>query len=290
MLVMLRSIPSDAGFLSFGAALPIGWQPTRPEVLSGEAGNPVIRSVVYRVLTSSSTSFAWLLHMLLVNIQITTAQSWHLLFRPSHVWCLQSLSPFHCKIYNFKALRYWPIAVCSHPNRVAGFVGAVIDPAWFMNEQVPQSNVINPSGNSIMVTWQLGNLYLLLGFLGIAILSTTNEIRVVRAYLVALWLGDIGHVGFSYYGLGWDMSMSPMKWNAVTWGNIAMTVSQRNEVPIVKLANPSHNNANMLLVVSLLHKNSLLYWALWHRSRQAFHFEKGHLTAMGVLPQTIALG
>ncbi|EKJ72071.1 hypothetical protein NXS19_005492 [Fusarium pseudograminearum] len=107
---------------------------------------------------------------------------------------------------------------------VAGFVGAVIDPAWFMNEQVPQSNVINPSGNSIMVTWQLGNLYLLLGFLGIAILSTTNEISVVRAYLIALWLGDIGHVGFSYYGLGWDMSMSLMKWNAVTWGNIAMTL------------------------------------------------------------------
>lgn len=110
-------------------------------------------------------------------------------------------------------------------NRVVGFFGAVIDPAWFINEQVPQSNEIGASQNNIMVTWQLGNLYLLLGLLGVAILSTTNEISVVRAYLIALWLGDIGHVGFSSYGLGWDMSMSPGKWNATTWGNIAMTVS-----------------------------------------------------------------
>ncbi|RGP77443.1 hypothetical protein FLONG3_4448 [Fusarium longipes] len=109
---------------------------------------------------------------------------------------------------------------------VAGFVGAVIDPAWFINEQVPQSNVMSPSGNGIMVTWQLGNLYLLLGFLGIAILSTTNEISVVRAYLIALWLGDIGHVGFSSYGLGWDMLMNPTKWNATTWGNIAVTLQR----------------------------------------------------------------
>jgi hypothetical protein len=79
------------------------------------------------------------------------------------------------------------------------------------------------------VTWQLGNLYLLLGFLGIAILSTTNETKVVRAYLIALWLGDVGHIGFSSYGLGWDMLMSLPKWNATTWGNIAMTVSHRNK-------------------------------------------------------------
>jgi hypothetical protein len=65
-----------------------------------------------------------------------------------------------------------------------------------------------------------------MAFMGVAILFTTSELKVVRAYLVALWLGDIGHLAFTSYGLGWDMSMSPLKWNATTWGNIGMTVSQ----------------------------------------------------------------
>ncbi|KAF5022152.1 hypothetical protein F66182_5802 [Fusarium sp. NRRL 66182] len=110
---------------------------------------------------------------------------------------------------------------------VAGFIGAVIDPAWFIGEQAPRKDGIGidnlASDHSIIVTWQLGNLYLLLAFIGIAILSTTTEIKVVRAYLIALLLGDVGHVGFSSYGLGWERITSPAKWNAMAWGNIAMT-------------------------------------------------------------------
>ncbi|KAH7236081.1 hypothetical protein BKA59DRAFT_300038 [Fusarium tricinctum] len=107
---------------------------------------------------------------------------------------------------------------------VVGFIGVVIDPAWFIGEQSPQDDGIGASYNSIIVTWQLGNLYLLMAIMGVAILSTTSELKVVRAYLVALWVGDIGHLAFTSYGLGWDMSMSPLKWNATTWGNIGMTL------------------------------------------------------------------
>lgn len=77
------------------------------------------------------------------------------------------------------------------------------------------------------MAWQLGNLYLLLAFIGIAVLSTTSENKVVRAYLVALWLGDVGHIGFSCYGLGWEKLLRPAEWNAMAWGNIAMTVSDK---------------------------------------------------------------
>ncbi|KAF4984419.1 hypothetical protein FZEAL_382 [Fusarium zealandicum] len=108
---------------------------------------------------------------------------------------------------------------------VAGFLGAVIDPAWFISQQIPQKDARVASDGSIVVAWQLGNLYLLMAFIGIAVLSTTSENRVVRAYLVALWLGDAGHVGFSCYGLGWQKSLDFLEWNAMTWGNIAMTVS-----------------------------------------------------------------
>ncbi|EXK99143.1 hypothetical protein FOQG_01771 [Fusarium oxysporum f. sp. raphani 54005] len=107
---------------------------------------------------------------------------------------------------------------------VAGFAGAVIDPAWFIGEQSPQKNDNDASPNSIIIAWQLGNLYLLLAFIGVAILSTTTENRVVRSYLFALWLADIGHVGFSSYGIGRDRLLNPPQWNAMTWGNVGMTL------------------------------------------------------------------
>ncbi|KAF5636340.1 uncharacterized protein FTJAE_6107 [Fusarium tjaetaba] len=107
---------------------------------------------------------------------------------------------------------------------VVGFAGAVIDPVWFIGEQSPQKNDGDASPNSIVIAWQLGNLYLLLALIGVAILSTTTETRVVRSYLVALWLADIGHVGFSSYGIGRDRLLSPLQWNAMTWGNVGMTL------------------------------------------------------------------
>ncbi|UNI24216.1 hypothetical protein JDV02_009982 [Purpureocillium takamizusanense] len=107
---------------------------------------------------------------------------------------------------------------------VAGFLGAVTDPAWFVAEQVPQKVPDPVTENSIVLAWQLGNLYLLLGLVGLAILTSTSEVRVVRRYLAALWVGDVGHIAFSCYGLGRDRMMNPAGWNAMAWGNIAMTL------------------------------------------------------------------
>lgn len=96
---------------------------------------------------------------------------------------------------------------------------------WFITEQIPQKVVQPVSESSILVAWQLGNLYLLMAFMGLGILNTTSEVKVVRSYLVALWLGDIGHVAFTCYGMGMDRLMSPSEFNALAWGNIAATVS-----------------------------------------------------------------
>ena len=124
-----------------------------------------------------------------------------------------------------------PEGCCSPKHSVAGFLGAISDPAWFVAEQVPSKEPVVVSENSVVVAWQLGNLYLLMAFMAIAIFSTTSEIKVVRSYLVALWLGDIGHVGFSCYGLGSERTMNPKGWNAMAWGNIAVTVSFNKPSP-----------------------------------------------------------
>jgi hypothetical protein len=76
-----------------------------------------------------------------------------------------------------------------------------------------------------LVAWQLGNTYLLLGILGVFILNTTTEIKVVRAYLFALWLGDIGHVGVTAYAMGTAGLLDIAGWPSVAWGNIGITLA-----------------------------------------------------------------
>ncbi|VUC33165.1 unnamed protein product [Clonostachys rosea] len=107
---------------------------------------------------------------------------------------------------------------------VGGFLGAVADPSWFMAQQIPQTQTVSTTEGAVIVTMQLGNLYLLMAFMGLFILNTTSEAKVVRAYLLALWLGDIGHVGISLYGLGWDKAMNISEWNGTTIGNVAVTI------------------------------------------------------------------
>lgn len=79
-----------------------------------------------------------------------------------------------------------------------------------------------------MLAWQLGNMYLLMAFIGLAVLLTTSEIKVVRSYLVALWLGDVGHIAFTCYGMGKERIMNPSEWNPLAWGNIGFTVGSLN--------------------------------------------------------------
>ncbi|KPM40469.1 hypothetical protein AK830_g6094 [Neonectria ditissima] len=106
---------------------------------------------------------------------------------------------------------------------VAGFLGAMLDPAWFAAEQIPQTEPLVINDNGVVLALELGNLYLLLAFIGLAVLNTTSEVKVVRSYLVALWLGDVGHILFSGYGLGKDKLLNPAEWNAMAWGNVAVT-------------------------------------------------------------------
>jgi hypothetical protein len=59
---------------------------------------------------------------------------------------------------------------------------------------------------------------------GIAVLYTTTEAKVVRNYVVALWLADIGHVVITGYVTPYEKLIDVANWNALTWGNIGATV------------------------------------------------------------------
>lgn len=73
------------------------------------------------------------------------------------------------------------------------------------------------------MAYQLGNLYSLLFLVGVAVLHTTTEPKVVRNYLIALAIADIGHIYATYMGMGWAAFVDVGAWNTLTWGNIGAT-------------------------------------------------------------------
>ncbi|KAI1366611.1 hypothetical protein F5Y08DRAFT_122895 [Xylaria arbuscula] len=114
---------------------------------------------------------------------------------------------------------------------VAGFLGPLVDVDWFIASQIDDGvasasaspAVVSPSENARLVALQLGNAYGLLFMVGVAVLYTTSESRVVRNYLVALLIADITHVGLTCWGLGYERAIDVAGWNAVTWGNVGFT-------------------------------------------------------------------
>ncbi|KAI2610462.1 hypothetical protein GGR54DRAFT_377276 [Hypoxylon sp. NC1633] len=110
---------------------------------------------------------------------------------------------------------------------IGGFLGPLLSTDWFIGSQVDlPSDLSNHAydANARLVAHQLGNTYGLLFLLGVAILYTTTELKVVRNYLVALWMADITHVGLTCWALGYERTLDVASWTAVTWGNVGFTV------------------------------------------------------------------
>lgn len=99
-----------------------------------------------------------------------------------------------------------------------------MDPSWFVGEQTSTPS-LTVDDNSRLVALQLGNCYGLLFLAAVAVLYTTTELKVVRNYLIALWIADIGHVAVCYIGLGYERFVDVASWNSMTWGNVGATVS-----------------------------------------------------------------
>ncbi|KAK3336215.1 hypothetical protein B0T19DRAFT_32766 [Cercophora scortea] len=113
---------------------------------------------------------------------------------------------------------------------LAGFFPAVLLPDWFIGEQLPSAasasatSAATMTANSRVVAQQLGNCYGLAFLVAVAVLYSTTEIKVVRNYLIALWIADIGHVAITYLALGHDRAVDVGAWNPMTWGNIGATL------------------------------------------------------------------
>ncbi|KIN07677.1 hypothetical protein OIDMADRAFT_140216 [Oidiodendron maius Zn] len=106
---------------------------------------------------------------------------------------------------------------------VAGFLGPFVSPEWFLAEQIAGSPQQEITQNAKMIAYQLGNIYLLMALVGVAVLYTTTEAKVVRSYLIALAIADVGHVGITCYVMEYERAVDIAHWNSMAWGNLGAT-------------------------------------------------------------------
>ena len=66
---------------------------------------------------------------------------------------------------------------------------------------------------------------MMLGLFMLSFLPATAASRpAVHAYIYALLIGDVGHLGVTYAVLGQARFLDVGGWNAMTYGNVAVTV------------------------------------------------------------------
>lgn len=116
---------------------------------------------------------------------------------------------------------------------IAGTAAPLIAPRSFIPSQHPPSQ-LSPQQlaekypllhTEHVLALQVSNLYFLLMMLGVGILNTTTEPRVVHVYVVALAVADIGHLAASGWFMGLTGLLDVGSWSATMWGNIGITLA-----------------------------------------------------------------
>ncbi|KAI4248464.1 MAG: hypothetical protein L6R40_001025 [Gallowayella cf. fulva] len=106
---------------------------------------------------------------------------------------------------------------------IAGYIAPVLDTAAFAAAQVPSITPTPLTSTSQVLALQLGNCYGLIALIAIGVLYSTNEPKVVRNYLVACAIADVGHLWVTYVVLGYANFVNVKGWNSLAWGNIGFT-------------------------------------------------------------------
>ena len=83
---------------------------------------------------------------------------------------------------------------------VAGYLSPLLDTTGFVNSQLPATSVstTSPTATNRILALQLGNVYGLLAMVGVGVLYTTTETKVVRNFLLACAIADVGHLYVTY--------------------------------------------------------------------------------------------
>ncbi|KAL4906847.1 hypothetical protein BDW74DRAFT_176452 [Aspergillus multicolor] len=125
----------------------------------------------------------------------------------------------------------WPhlvFAVFEPITLIGGWLAPILDLQGFVLDQVPSSSPAAPReveihATSFALAYQLANLYGLMALLGAGVFYATSEPQVLRNYLVALAIADVGHIYVTYLAMGPELFFDVAQWNVLTWGNVGVT-------------------------------------------------------------------
>ena len=111
---------------------------------------------------------------------------------------------------------------------IAGWLSPTFSTKHFVNSQLPSASSSSAWATSTWPTTrvlalQLGNVYGLLAMTGVGILYQTTEPKVVRNFLIACAVADVGHLYVTYAVMGGKDFLDVGHWNAMGWGNIGVT-------------------------------------------------------------------
>lgn len=91
---------------------------------------------------------------------------------------------------------------------VAGFAVPILNPSYFVSLQVPSQAPsavpYNLTPTDRILALQLANTYGLLCMVGVGVLYATTEPKVVRNYLIACAIADVGHGWATGAVMGWE--------------------------------------------------------------------------------------
>ncbi|KAL8835140.1 MAG: hypothetical protein Q9170_003445 [Blastenia crenularia] len=104
-----------------------------------------------------------------------------------------------------------------------GYLAPILDTSSFAANQVPSITPTPLTSTTQILALQLGNCYGLIALIAIGVLYSTNEPKVVRNYLVACAIADLGHLWVTYLVLGYANFLDVQGWNSLAWGNIGFT-------------------------------------------------------------------
>ncbi|CAI6340157.1 unnamed protein product [Periconia digitata] len=122
-------------------------------------------------------------------------------------------------------LPFWPALVFTYLEPISLIVGlqaAFSNPKDFVARQMPSATGPIPDG-AIILTYTIGNVFLLLAFLGILCTAVTRDTRVTQLYLFFVAVGDLGHIYASYKVMGQEMFLDLNNYNDMMWGNIGVS-------------------------------------------------------------------
>jgi len=108
---------------------------------------------------------------------------------------------------------------------LAGYLAPLLNTSKFVSSQVPNAIPTALTSTDRVLALQLGNCYGLVGLIGVGVLYATSEPAVVKNYIIACAIADVGHLWATYAVIGHESFVNVGNWNDMAWGNIGITAS-----------------------------------------------------------------